>query len=98
MKSQNIKITGEALKSAFEFFDTNKKGYIEKTDLQRVFGKKYNNEILEKIIMETDATKTGQISFLDFCKIMENNQISNKNMIPNSLTLAQITSFESKVK
>ena len=65
------------MKEAFRIFDINDNGVIKRDDIIRVLKLEKlenKNELADKIIEENDYDKDGKINFLDFVKIMKNNE------------------------
>ena len=61
------------LKEAFDFFDKDASGYIDKSELKATIehmGQKVSAEELEKMMKEADTDGDGQISFEEFKAMM----------------------------
>lgn len=64
--------SNKKLQNAFNAFDTDKNGSIDKEELMKVFefSDDYNLEQIEEMIKEVDDNGNGQIEFEEFKKMM----------------------------
>lgn len=71
MKQDELHST-KKLQNAFNAFDTDKNGSIDKDELMKVFefSDDYNLEQIENMIKEVDDNGNGQIEFEEFKKMM----------------------------
>ena len=73
--SMDVILTEKNLELAFQYFDTENKGYLTKENLETTFGvSKENskeNEIIKNILNEVDANGDGSISFKEFKSLMK---------------------------
>jgi len=65
MKKQDF-TNASNLRMAFDFFDENHDGSISVSELQRVFSGIKGEDILNRIIGETDSDKDGEVFFLKY--------------------------------
>ena len=74
---EKIFLKNEKLKEAFRIFDINDNGVIKRDDIIRLLKLEKlenKNELADKILEENDYYKDCKINFLDFVKIMKNNE------------------------
>ena len=94
------------LKLAFNYFDKNNDGKLNKEDLKQIFGTE-NNEYCIKLIQTIDQNNDGEISYEEFSILMKNMIKSNvksklphrsKTQIDKSINdLSILTSTENKI-
>ena len=67
-------LSKERLKAAFSIFDKDDNGYISAAEVKTVLGhgKKFDEKVWEQIVKEVDINGDGEISYLEFEKMMEN--------------------------
>ena len=65
------------LQNAFNAFDTDKNGSIDKEELMKVFefSEDYNAEEIESMIKEVDDNGNGQIEFEEFKQMMTGDSV-----------------------
>ena len=61
-------LSEEKLKRAFKFFDTDNSGSIEASEIKAILGvgQKFNDEVWNEIVKESDENKDGTVSFEEF--------------------------------
>ena len=79
-------LSEEALKRAFEFYDSDNNGYISPEELRRVFGNLCNEEELKQMMHEADLNGDNQLSFDEFKRMMTGFK-SQTVMLKHSWTL-----------
>lgn len=66
MVSHRIALHDQLLRSTFKKFDTDNSGYITKENLRQVLGDTFDGEQVDKLMVEADTLKDGQISYPEF--------------------------------
>eukprot|EP00435_Cladocopium_sp_Y103_P018078 s900_g4.t1 len=61
----------EVMWAAFRVFDTNGDGVITKDELAKILKEEDNMAIVEKMVADVDLDSNGEISFDEFCTMME---------------------------
>ncbi|CAE7625893.1 CPK2 [Symbiodinium microadriaticum] len=61
----------EVMWAAFRVFDTNGDGVITKDELAKILKEEDNMSYIEKMVQDVDLDSNGEISFDEFCKMME---------------------------
>ena len=66
-------LSKERLKAAFSIFDKDDSGYISAAEVRAVLdhGKQINEKVWNEIIKEVDINGDGEISYVEFEKMME---------------------------
>ena len=63
-------LTDKILNYAFNYFDSEKSGFIKKNKMKRIFGNRIDNYVFQSIFDEIDLDKDGKINFDDFKKLL----------------------------
>ena len=63
-------LTDKILHYAFNYFDSEKSGFIKKNRMKRIFGNRIDNYVFQSIFDEIDLDKDGKINFNDFKKLL----------------------------
>ena len=63
-------LTDKILHYAFNYFDSEKSGFIKKNRMKRIFGNRIDNYVFQSIFDEIDLDKDGKINFSDFKKLL----------------------------
>ena len=63
-------LTDKLLHYAFNYFDSEKSGFIKKNRMKRIFGNRIDNYVFQSIFDEIDLDKDGKINFSDFKKLL----------------------------
>ena len=63
-------LTDKILYYAFNYFDSEKSGFIKKNRMKRIFGNRIDNYVFQSIFDEIDLDKDGKINFSDFKKLL----------------------------
>ena len=63
-------LTDKLLHYAFNYFDSEKSGFIKKNRMKRIFGNRIDNYVFQIIFDEIDLDKDGKINFSDFKKLL----------------------------
>ncbi len=53
------------LKAAFDFFDQQRRGYIDIEDLRRIFGPLCDESVLKALVDDADANHDGKVDKID---------------------------------
>lgn len=79
-------IEEERLHDAFDRFDQDESGYIDKLNLRTILGTKYTKERLQNLLEESHADTDGHISYQDFCAAILNPSVAASNHSTSDLT------------
>ena len=63
-------LNDKILHYAFNYFDSEKSGFIKKNRMKRIFGNRIDNYVFQSIFDEIDLDKDGKINFSDFKKLL----------------------------
>lgn len=74
--NKEMLLSEKNLEYAFKCFDTDKSGKLNTTEIKKILGvmssnDKSNDKLVEQIILENDANKDGEISFIEFKNLMK---------------------------
>ena len=63
-------LTDKILHYAFNYFDSEKSGFIKKNKMKRIFENRIDNYVFQTIFDEIDLDKDGKINFDDFKNLL----------------------------
>lgn len=61
------------LRSAFELFDADGNGFIDRQEIKtalKVLGEELSEEEIQDILEEADLNKDGRLDFFEFCRVI----------------------------